>query len=130
MKSSLFWLNLTTIFTLFQFLPYILERIYHIKFSAISTPQPSLETYSNWALRSKRAQQNSYENLLIFAIAVLTIIHFQDSEYLSKLTMYYFFARVCHYIFYTLGIPYLRQISYLANMTCIILAYIEVFKLV
>lgn len=67
--------------------------------------------------RMRRAQQNLYETLPLFAIAIL-IAHAAGRE--GPLTLWgawiYLVARVIYVPLYAGGIPYLRSLTWLASM--------------
>ena len=73
MSRELFWLTLTAIMTGLMWVPYILDRVtVRGLMGAMDNPTPNAKPHSPWARRQMHAHDNAVENLLIFAILVLT----------------------------------------------------------
>jgi len=114
-SSEIFWLTLTILMTALFWTPYILNRMYeHGVWPALYNPQPDIRPKAQWAERMMRAHDNAVENLIIFAPLVLTVeILGMGSHLTSSLCAIYFFARLSHFILYTLKIPFFRTVAFL-----------------
>ena len=114
MSVELFWLTLTTVLTGLIWIPYILDRIaVRGPAGAMANPSPADKPQSPWAQRMMAAHANAIENLVIFAVLVLTAHALMIS---SPMTIFacalYFWSRLAHLVVYTLGIPVLRTLTF------------------
>ncbi len=114
MNESLYWLTLTVAMTALFWMPYIMEMIARIGlFPALSlaeADEQKLNATPEWAERMKKAHYNAVENLAIFAPLVLIANQVGIAVVLAA--QVYFFARLVHYITYTLGIGVLRTVTF------------------
>jgi uncharacterized MAPEG superfamily protein len=120
LSPELYWLTATIIMTALFWVPYILDRIaeYGIK-QALWDPVGLSNTKSAWAIRMIRAHENAIENLALFAPLVLALhVTGQESSVTALACMVYFFARAGHFLVFTLGIPVLRIVFFLAGVAC------------
>jgi uncharacterized MAPEG superfamily protein len=118
LSPELYWLTITTLMTGLMWVPYILNRLAEQgPLKATWDPQGITATRVSWADRMMRAHQNAVENLVIFAPLVLAL---QIAGISSAATVYacvvYFFARLVHYIVFTLGIPVVRVLAFAAGV--------------
>ncbi len=114
LTRELFWLTSTLTLTAFFWVPYILNRLKeHGVWLALRNPQPDLRPKAPWAERMMRAHANAVENLVIFAPLVLAL-HATglSTPATANACMVYFFARLAHYVIYTLGLPLLRTVAF------------------
>lgn len=76
-----------------------------------------------WAQRMKAAHYNSVENLVLFATLVLVAHAAGVSNATTVLVcQVYFWARVVHLVSYTLGIPWVRTLSFVVGwISCVAL---------
>ena len=76
-----------------------------------------------WAERMKAAHYNAVENMVLFATLVLVAHAAGISNEMTVLVCkVYFWARVVHVATYTLGIPWLRTLSFAtAWLACVAL---------
>ena len=118
MKPEVFWLAITAMMTGLFFVPYILDRfaVRGIK-GTLANPGTSDKPQHAWAARAQRAHFNAVENLVVFAALVAAA---QFAGVSNQLTVsgciIYFWARLVHYVVYTLGIPGLRTLAYVAGV--------------
>jgi len=114
MKNEIFWLVLTIIVTSLFWVPYILNRIVENKLiPALRNPNRDSRPNTPWANRLMYAHENAVENMVLFAPLVILVQYLGlSTNQTITAAMVYFFARVGHVIFYTLGVPYLRTIAY------------------
>ncbi len=72
-----------------------------------------------WAARMKKAHSNAVENLVIFAALVLTLNAAGISNETTVLAcILYFWARLVHFVVYTLGIPWIRTLTFVISWLC------------
>ena len=77
-----------------------------------------------WSQRAKRAHYNAIENLIPFA-AIVIVAHLAEisNDATAAAATAYFWIRAIHYVFYTVGISYIRSpafmLSWLAQI-CIV----------
>ena len=114
LSPELYWLTLTILMTGLMWVPYILNRLVEQgPLNALWDPQGETATRVPWADRMMRAHQNAVENLVIFAPLVLAL---QLAGIRSSLTvtacLVYFFARLTHYLVFTLGVPVVRILAF------------------
>jgi hypothetical protein len=115
MTVELYWLTLTVLMTALFWVPYILDRL------AVRGVVPALTDtkaenggpHSGWAQRAIAAHRNAVENLAIFVPAVLVLQVLSLSTPATKTAvMVYFFARLVHFVVYTLGVPVVRTLAF------------------
>lgn len=124
MTMELMYLTWVSLFTGVMWVFYILNAIgVRGLMDAVGYPE-NPAPLSPWADRMKRAHSNAIENLAVFAPLVL-VVHLTgaSNEMTALACMIYFWARVTHYIVYTLGIPLIRTLAFAVGFACqIILA--------
>ncbi|WP_374764371.1 MAPEG family protein [Yunchengibacter salinarum] len=90
--------------------------------AAQAGPRDDLPPPSTFNLRATRLHQNMQENLLIFAVLVLTA-HVAGVQ--TPLTMLgaqvFFYARVIHAVIYLAGWPWVRPLAWLAGVIGMVL---------
>jgi len=118
LSPELYWLTITILMTGLMWVPYILNRLAEKgALKAIWDPQGDTTTLVPWADRMMRAHQNAVENLVIFAPLVLALqIAGISSTATVSACVVYFFARLAHYIVFTLGIPLVRVLAFAAGV--------------
>jgi uncharacterized MAPEG superfamily protein len=115
LSPELRWLTYTVLMTALFWVPYILDRLAtRGVWPAISDTKPEMgETPTLWAKRAITAHTNAVENLVIFAPAVLIASAVGVSTPATQTAAaVYFFARLVHFLVYTLGIPVFRTLSF------------------
>ena len=81
-----------------------------------------------WAERMKAAHYNAVENLVLFATLVLVAHAAGISNETTVLACkVYFWARVVHLVSYTLGIPWVRTLSFAAGWLACVALLVELF---
>ena len=117
MTDSLLWLSLVILLTAILWMPYILEFIGRVgllaALSLADADEQKLNAAPEWAERAKKAHCNAVENLIIFAPLVLIAHSVGASVVLA--TQIYFFARLFHFIFYTMGVGFLRTLTFFSG---------------
>jgi uncharacterized MAPEG superfamily protein len=115
MTTELYWMTLTTLMTALFWIPYVLDRLaMRGLWATVADPKPEAgEPHSLWAQRAIRAHANAIENLAIFVPAVLAVHLLNLSSPATRIAAAsFFFARLIHFIVYTLGVPVLRTLAF------------------
>ena len=128
MEQAYHFLALSGVFAVLMWIPYILSRLLvwgpkdflnnYPKGYPAAEPEPPL-----WAQRAKRAHLNMVETLPAFiavVVAALMLPDRVDAEAVGYWAAVFYYARVVHYIVYTLGVPYLRTPTYLVSWAAIL----------
>jgi len=117
MTQELFWLTLTIIMTALFWMPYVVNRILELGLGkTMGNPEYGTKTKAAWAERMSHAHSNAVENLVIFApLVLIATITGITSPITVAACQLYFFARLAHYVIYTLGIPFLRTVAFAAG---------------
>jgi uncharacterized MAPEG superfamily protein len=116
MTKELTYLVWITTLTALMWIPYILDRLFVWGLmDTVGYPDnPKLQT--SWARRMKAAHANAVENLVIFAALVLAA---QAAGISNSATVVacalYFWARVVHFLAYTLRISWVRTLAFAAG---------------
>ncbi len=118
MTYELKWLLYTLLLTGMLWLPYIINRItVRGMIPALGNPSIDDKPQSPWAQRAMKAHSNAVENLVLFAPAVLAVHALGISTSVTqKAVVIYFFARLAHYIIYTMGLPVLRTLLFAVSL--------------
>ncbi len=132
MSKELFWLTLTVAMTALFWVPYILDRVAcRGLMETLANPSPGDKPQSAWAVRQMKAHTNAVENLVIFAPLVLTAHALGISTATTATACAaYFWARLAHYLVYTLGIPGLRTAAFTVGFLAEAALVLAIFKLV
>src|SRR5580692_1108389 len=133
MSHELFWLVMTVAMTGLMWVPYILDRMMVRGMTgAMGNPSPTDKPQSPWAQRLMAAHVNAVENLVIFAPLVLATQDLNVNLATAGTTFacqLYFYSRLAHVIFYTLGIPMLRTLSFVGGFVAQVILALALFKL-
>lgn len=132
MSKELFWLTLTIAMTGLFWIPYILDRIaVRGPMGALGNPSPTDAPQSPWAQRMMAAHTNAVENLVLFAPIVLVLQELKIATATTALACAaYFWARLAHYVVYTLGIPVLRTLAFTVAWLATAALVLAAFKLI
>lgn len=129
--KELYWLTLTVLMTALFWVPYVLDRMFvrglmgTLSAAIPETGQPQ----SGWAQRAASAHWNAVENLVIFAPAVLTANLLGVSTPATQFAVVlYFFARLAHFVVYTLGVPVARTLTFTAGWIAQIVILASILK--
>nr|WP_275944968.1 MAPEG family protein [Bradyrhizobium sp. dw_411] len=100
-----------------MWVPYVTARMTtHGVTRAIGVPGVGYPVDAPWADRARRAHLNAIENLAVFAPLVLVAAIVEVSTKATVLSaQIYVVARLVHYVIYTVGIPVIRTIAFLAG---------------
>ena len=117
MSVELYWLLITVLMTALMWVPYIINRIAERGvIDAFWDRFGHTHAKSEWANRMMNAHSNAVENLAVFApLVILVAITGSSSELTVLAVQIYFYARLVHYLVYTLAVPLLRVVSFLVG---------------
>lgn len=116
MSPELKYLALVTVLTGLLWVPYILNEVMvRGLMDAVGYPE-SPKPLARWAQRLKAAHYNAVENLVVFAVLVLVacVAGIHDPA-VATAACVYFWARVVHAVAYTLGVPWVRTLSFVVG---------------
>ncbi len=76
---------------------------------------------ANWAQRMKAAHSNAVENLVVFAALVFVayVAGISNDTTVLACTVY-FWARVVHFVSYTLGVPWVRTLAFAVSWAAMV----------
>lgn len=119
MTVALQYLTLVALLTAVSWIPYILNTIsVRGLANAVGYPE-NPEPLAPWAQRMKAAHYNSVENLVILAALVLIAHEIGvNTQTTAVACIVYFWARLVHLVVYTMGIPWLRTLSFAVGFVC------------
>jgi uncharacterized MAPEG superfamily protein len=81
---------------------------------------------TGWAGRAIRAHRNMLENLVLFAILVLTAKTLAVSNATTVLGAHLFFwGRIAHAVIYLIGIPWLRTLAWAVSVIGLVLIFVQ-----
>ena len=117
MSPELKYLVLVCVLTGLLWVPYILNEILvRGVVDAVGYPEHP-KPLARWAQRLKAAHYNAVENLVVFAPLVLVAqaagIH---APAIATAACGYFWARVVHAAAYTLAVPWVRTLAFVAGV--------------
>ena len=119
MTLEVTYLLLVTTLTAVMWVPYVLNMIAVRGIAdAVGYPE-NPKPLAPWAARMKAAHANAVENLVIFAALVLSA-HAVNVGNDATVTacMVYFWARLVHWLAYTLAVPWLRTLAFVVGFGC------------
>lgn len=131
MSKEFFWLMLTIVMTGLLWIPYIVDRA-AVRGStrAMGNPSADDKPQSPWAQRMMAAHANAVENLVLFAPLVLIANELNISSGVTVgACAVYFWARLAHFIAYTLGIPVLRTLCWTVAWLALAALVLAIFRL-
>ena len=129
MDTAFLYLTLSGVLTVLMWTPYILARLFvwgPLTFFGNYPPNfPAEEpTPPLWAQRAKRAHLNMVETMPAFIAVVLGVNYLSGDAAGPTAGLWaqvFFYARIAHYIVYTLGVPALRTPIYLVSWAAILM---------
>ena len=116
MSPELKYLAMAAVLTGLLWVPYILNEIMvRGLMDAVGYPD-NPKPLARWAQRLKAAHYNAVENLVVFAALVLVacVAGIHDAA-VATAACVYFWARVVHAVAYTLGVPWVRTLSFVVG---------------
>lgn len=130
LSTELYWLILTILMTSLFWIPYIINRMLEQGvFNALWDPHGITTTKVAWANRMMQAHHNAVENLILFAALVFAIqLGGMNSEITATACKIYFFARLTHYLAFSLAIPLLRVVTFLTGFGVQIILALQLLR--
>ena len=111
-----------------MWIPYVLNSfLVRGIMGTLANPLPDAKPLASWAVRAKQAHANAVENLVPFAALVL-VGHLLDVPGVAAAAMVYFYARLCHYVIYSIGIPVARTLSFLVGWGAMAIIALHILK--
>ncbi|MGE4071050.1 MAG: MAPEG family protein [Lysobacterales bacterium] len=116
-STELLSLTLVALFTGLMWVPIIVNRLLEMGlWPALRNPQPDTRAHADWAWRLSNAHRNAFENLAVFAPLALSVhVLGLGDDLTAQWSVIFVAARVAHALIYTLGIPLLRTLAFLAG---------------
>lgn len=113
---------------LVMWVPYILNLIMvRGLVDAVGYPEDP-PPMADWAERMKKAHYNSVENLVVFAALVLLAHVVGISNDITALACtVYFWARLVHFVAYTLAIPWVRTLAFAVGWASMVALLLQLF---
>ena len=124
---ELTYLTWVTVFTALMWMPYILNTIV-VKglINAVGysdNPKP----LAPWAARMKQAHSNAIENLVVFGLLIFVAqAAGANNETTALASAIYFYARIVHFVTYSLGVPWVRTLAFAVGFMCQILLALQI----
>ena len=116
MSTELTSLVEVSAFTALLWMPYVLNRMVVRGIPATVGYPADPEPLAHWAQRLRAAHANAVENLVVFAALVLAAQALGISTPVIAIAgTLYLCSRVMHAITYTLGVPWLRTLAFVAG---------------
>ncbi len=125
MSADFFWLGLTIGLCLLIWIPYTALYGGIVGFKSGTTDLPPTARLPDWAQRCHRSHMNLIETLVPFAALVLMLNASGKSDgTTATAAAIFFFARIAHAGFYTVGIPFLRTPAFAVSwLVCLYLLW-------
>ena len=125
---ELTYLTWVTVFTALMWMPYILNTIVvRGLLNAVGyteNPKP----LAPWAARMKQAHSNAIENLVVFGLLIFVAqAAGANNETTALASAIYFYARIVHFVTYSLGIPWVRTLAFAVGFMCQISLALQIF---
>jgi uncharacterized MAPEG superfamily protein len=132
MKAELFWLALTAVMTGLMWIPYVYDRSNKVGLmKSLGNPPLAGFKQSDWGYRLMWAHRNALENLVIFAILVLTLHAVGiTSANIGLAAAVYFWARLGHFIVYGAGLAVVRTVIWTVSWLALAYLALALFRLV
>lgn len=98
-------------------MPIILNRLREMGlWRALANPEPDVRPQANWAYRLASAHRNAIENLVVFAPLALSVhVLGIGTSLTAAAAALFFWSRLAHALIYTLGVPLLRTLAFVAG---------------
>lgn len=128
-RPEVFWLALSTLAVALLWVPHILQLIAQEGlWAAVRDPSRDVPHKAAWAQRARRAYGNAVENIAVFApFVLLALLTGRTGEATALASAVFFFARLGHFLAYTLAIPVARVILFLIGWAATMVVALAVF---
>ena len=126
MSTELLYLTLSAGLTAILWIPYVVARTNTQGLTGALGYPENPPAPPAWAKRSERAHMNMVENLAPFAALILVAHILGISTEMTVLgATLFFWGRVAHAVVLTIGIPYLRTLTFVVSWVGMVLLFIE-----
>ncbi|MEM9027057.1 MAG: MAPEG family protein [Pseudomonadota bacterium] len=104
----------------------VFGALFQVGFSALLGNRENLPEITGWGGRAIRAHRNMIENVVLFAVLVLTAHAAGRSNDMTVLgAQLFFWARVAYVPVYTIGIPVVRTAVWTASAAGLLLIFLQ-----
>jgi len=116
---ELTYLTWVTVFTALMWMPYILNTIVVRGLLNAVGYSENPKPLAPWAARMKQAHSNAIENLVVFGLLIFVAqAAGANNETTALASAIYFYARIVHFVTYSLGIPWVRTLAFAVGFMC------------
>jgi uncharacterized MAPEG superfamily protein len=113
------YLTWVTVFTALMWMPYILNTIVVRGLINAVGYSENPKPLAPWAARMKQAHSNAIENLVVFGLLIFVAqAAGADNETTALASAIYFYARIVHFVTYSLGVPWVRTLAFAVGFMC------------
>ena len=116
---ELTYLTWVTVFTALMWMPYILNTIVVRGLLNAVGYSENPKPLAPWAARMKQAHSNAIENLVVFGLLIFVAqAAGANNETTALASAIYFYARIVHFVTYSLGVPWVRTLAFAVGFMC------------
>jgi uncharacterized MAPEG superfamily protein len=116
---ELTYLSWVTVFTALMWMPYILNTIVVRGLINAVGYSDNPKPLAPWAARMKQAHSNAIENLVVFGLLIFVAqAAGANNETTALASAIYFYARIVHFVTYSLGVPWVRTLAFAVGFMC------------
>jgi uncharacterized MAPEG superfamily protein len=113
------YLSWVTVFTALMWMPYILNTIVVRGLINAVGYSDNPKPLAPWAARMKQAHSNAIENLVVFGLLIFVAqAAGANNETTALASAIYFYARIVHFVTYSLGVPWVRTLAFAVGFMC------------
>ena len=113
------YLTWVTVFTALMWMPYILNTIVVRGLINAVGYSKNPKPLAPWAARMKQAHSNAIENLVVFGLLIFVAqAAGANNETTALASAIYFYARIVHFVTYSLGVPWVRTLAFAVGFMC------------
>ncbi|MEM7432062.1 MAG: MAPEG family protein [Pseudomonadota bacterium] len=125
MSAELTYLVWTIALTAVMWFPYIVDRIM-VRGLSVAVGYDESKPQSPWAQRMQKAHYNAVENLVLFGglVLVLNAVGISNSTTVLACKVY-FWTRLAHYLVYSVGVPWMRTLTFTASWVALVVLILE-----
>ena len=125
---ELTYLTWVTVFTALMWMPYILNTIVVRGLINAVGYSDNPKPLAPWAARMKQAHSNAIENLVVFGLLIFVAqAAGANNETTALASAIYFYARIVHFVTYSLGVPWVRTLAFAVGFMCQISLALQIF---
>lgn len=125
---ELTYLTWVTVFTALMWMPYILNTIVVRGLLNAVGYSENPKPLAPWAARMKQAHSNAIENLVVFGLLIFVAqAAGANNETTALASAIYFYARIVHFVTYSLGVPWVRTLAFAVGFMCQISLALQIF---